>query len=70
MYGYNFTPGKEPVPILKEAGWDTGPAWTGGESRPHRDSIGKRNDSENVETIETHILCSIIYFSQTVPFIR
>ena len=35
-------PRKDPVPILQEAGWTTGPAWTGGESRPHRDSIPER----------------------------
>jgi len=36
------TPGKDPVPILQEAGWAPGPAWTGGKSRPHRDSIPDR----------------------------
>jgi len=35
----NFTPGKELVPILQEAGWAAGPVWTGRISRPHRDSI-------------------------------
>ena len=35
----HFTPGKDPVPILQEAGWAPGPVWTGGKSRPHRDSI-------------------------------
>jgi len=35
----HFTPGKEPVLIVKEAGWATGPVWTGGKSRSHRDSI-------------------------------
>jgi len=35
----HFTPGKDPVPILQEAGWATGPVWTGGKSPPHRDSI-------------------------------
>ena len=35
----HFTPGKDPVPILEEAGWAPGPVWTGGKSRPHRDSI-------------------------------
>ena len=35
----HFTPGKDPVPILQEAGWTPGPVWTGGKSRPHRDSI-------------------------------
>ena len=37
-----FTPGKDPVPILQEAGWTPGPVWTGGKSRPHRDSIPDR----------------------------
>jgi len=37
-----FTPGKEPVPILQEAGLAPGPVWTGGNSRPHRDSIPDR----------------------------
>ena len=34
-----FTPGKDPVPILQEAGWGSGQVWTGGKSRPHPDSI-------------------------------
>ena len=38
----HFTPGKDPVPILQEAGWATGPVWTGGKSRPHRGSISDR----------------------------
>ena len=38
----HFTPGKEPVPILQEAAWAPGPVWTGGKSRPHRDSIPDR----------------------------
>ena len=29
-----FTPGKDPVPIVQEAGWAPGPVWTGGKSRP------------------------------------
>jgi len=31
-------PGKDPVPIVQEAGWAPGPVWTGGKSRPHADS--------------------------------
>jgi hypothetical protein len=27
-----FTPGKEPVPIVQEAGWAPGPVWTGAEN--------------------------------------
>ena len=38
----HFTPGKDPVPILQEAGRAPGPVWTGGKSRPHRDSISDR----------------------------
>jgi len=35
----HFTPGKDPVPTLQEAGWAPGPAWTGGKSSPHQDLI-------------------------------
>jgi len=38
----HFTPGKDSIPILQEAGWALGPVWTGGKSRPHRDSIPDR----------------------------
>jgi len=38
----HFIPWKYPVPILQEAGWFPGPVWTGGKSRPHRDSIPDR----------------------------
>ena len=38
----HFTPGKDPVSILQEAGWALGPLWTGEKSRPHRDSIADR----------------------------
>jgi len=38
----HFTPAKDPVPILQEAGWAPGPVRTGGNSRPHRDSIPDR----------------------------
>jgi len=35
----HFTPGKEPIHIIQEAGWPSGPVWTAGKSRPHWDSI-------------------------------
>ena len=38
----HFTPGKDPLPILQEAGWVPGPVWKGGKSCPHRDSIPDR----------------------------
>jgi len=40
--GHTLPPGKEPVPIVQGAGWVPGPVWTGGKSRPHRDSIPDR----------------------------
>jgi len=38
----HFTPGKDPVPIVQEAGWALGMVWTGGKSRPHWHSIPDR----------------------------
>jgi len=39
----HFTAGKDPVPILQEAGWVPGPVWKScGKSRFHRDSIPDR----------------------------
>ena len=32
----HFTPGKDPVPILQEAGWAPGPVWTGDNLVPTR----------------------------------
>ena len=40
--GPHFTSVKDPVPIVHEAGSSPGPVWTGGKSRPHRDSIPDR----------------------------
>jgi len=43
-----FTLGKDPVLILQEAGLAPGPVWTGGKSRPHRDSIPDRPSHSSV----------------------
>jgi len=40
--GHTLPSVKDPVPILQEAGWAPGPVWTGGKSRPYRDSIQDR----------------------------
>ena len=67
----HFTPGKDPVSILQEAGWASGPVWTGGKSRPHRDSIPDRPDrcqllyrlsyrARNSITVELE-LCGLIW---------
>ena len=38
----HFTPRKDPVLTLQEAGWVPGPVWTGGKSLPYRDAIPDR----------------------------
>ena len=54
----HFTPGKDTVPILREAEWAPGPVWTGGKSSPHRDSIPDRPARSSVaiptELPDTH----------------
>ena len=40
--GRTLPPVKTRYPFLQEAGWAPGPVWTGGKSRPHRDSIPDR----------------------------
>ena len=40
--GRTLPPGRDPVPIVQEAGWAPGPVWMGGKSRPHWDSIPDR----------------------------
>jgi len=56
----HFTPGKDPVPILQEAGWAPGPIWTDGKSRPHRDSIPDRparSQSLYRQSYRAHMYC-------------
>ena len=36
------TSGKDSLPIVQKSGWAPGPVWTGGKSRPYRDSIPER----------------------------
>jgi len=47
----HFTPGKDLVPILQEAGWAPGPVWTGGKFRPHRDSIPDRYNRSLISSL-------------------
>jgi hypothetical protein len=61
----HFTPGKDPVPILQQAGWAPGPVWTGVKSRPYRNSIP--DDVKNVLQSKYQILYAICEISQE-PF--
>jgi len=56
----HFTSGKEPVPILHEAWWSSGPVWTGGKSRPHRDSIPNRPETTNIHNVKYQETASLI----------
>ena len=54
----HFTPGKDPLPIVQESGWATGPVGTGEKSSPHRDSIPDRPSRSSVATpTELPVFC-------------
>ena len=62
----HFTPGKDTVPNLREAGWAPGPVWTGGKSRPHRDFVADRpacsyTDLANRPIYSRSYFCKIIF---------
>jgi len=56
----HFTPRKDPVPILQEAGWAPGPVWMGGKTRPHQDSIPDR-PGRSLFAITTELPGPLIY---------
>jgi len=59
----HFTPGKDPVPILQEAGRASGPVWTVGKSHPHRDSIPDRP----ARSQSLHRLSYPVHTSYSIP---
>jgi hypothetical protein len=61
-----FTPGKDPVPIVQEAGWAPGPVWTGAEkSRPTRfrspDRLALASRYTDYATRPTHFVWPLEY---------
>ena len=57
----HFTPGKDPVPILQEAGWAPGLVWTGEKSRLHRNSIPDRPArSQSLYGLSYPVICIYI----------
>jgi len=47
-----FTPGKDPVHMVQEAGWAPGPVWTGAENlAPKRDSVPGPSNSQQVDLL-------------------
>jgi len=65
----HFTPGKDPLPILQEARWVPVPVWTGGKSRPHRDSIPDRPARSSV-AIPTELPGPLCHFHRLTLFHR
>ena len=63
----HFTPGKEPVPILQEAGWTPGPVWRGGKSRPHRDSIPDRPAGSQSLYRLSHPAHRLVFRAEIIP---
>jgi len=62
----HFTAGIDPVPILQKTGWTPGPVWTGGNSRPHRDSIPNRPGRSSVAIpteLPAHINIGVLQLS-------
>jgi len=67
----HFTPGKDPVPILQEAERAPGSVWTGGKSRPHRDSISDRPDrSQSLYRLSYHGPRDVWYPNEILAKIR
>jgi len=66
----HFTPGKTPVPILREAGLAPGPVWKDGKSRRHLDSILDRSTHSPV-AIPTELPGPLIagYFSYCLKYL-
>ena len=44
-----YTPGKDPVPIVREAGWDPGPVWANAEKL-----APPAFDPRNVKSVVSH----------------
>ena len=63
------TTGKDPVPILHEAGWAPGLVWTGGKSRSHRDSIPDRPARSSV-AIATELPGPLIRIDKAIKLIE
>jgi len=78
----HFTAGKDTVPILQEAGWASGPVWTGGRSGPHRDLIPHRPARNSiaiptelpgppqVKKFYLNVVFDIIYVIKLIDFYR
>ena len=62
----HFTPVKDSVPILQEAGWAPRSVWRGGKSRPHRDSTQDRPARSSV-AVSTELPGPLISINRLTP---
>ena len=59
---------KTRYPFLQEAGWAPGPVWTGGKSRPHRDSIPDRlvhSNCTHAKAYYSYVSLILLVFSRS-----
>jgi hypothetical protein len=58
-----FTPGKEPVPIVQEAGWPSEPVWTGAENLALTSILSPDLPARSIVTIPTELFRPTIYIN-------
>ena len=60
-----FTPGKDPVPIVREAGWAPGPVWTGAENLDPTEirSPDRPARSQSLYRLRYPAHCIYVYFN-------
>ena len=65
--GRSLPPGKDPVPILQEAGWDPGPVGTGGKSLPQRDFLKYLLHFKQIHRNLTSLLLRVLVVPLPIP---
>jgi len=69
--GRTLPPGKDPVPILQQAGWALEPVWTGGKSRPHRDSTPNRPArSQSLFRLSYRAHVEVMFLAEIEPYFK
>ena len=64
--GRTLPPGKDPVPILEEAGWTPGPVWMSVKSRPVLNTVGNCNTVASVIILYYNIMGPPSYMRSVV----
>ena len=61
-------PGKDPVPIVQEAGWATGPVWTGAENLAHTGIRSPDRPARSQSLYRLHYSALTLNKEAVVPF--